>query len=73
VVPMPTCPPGVGGGGWLGGGGGGGGGVPMSCFFSQSHISENKTEVKLVKEMFPDYKTYTEVYHKHKLLTSKVS
>uniref|UniRef100_A0A8C5TZI6 Guanine deaminase n=1 Tax=Malurus cyaneus samueli TaxID=2593467 RepID=A0A8C5TZI6_9PASS len=37
----------------------------------QSHISESKDEVKLVKEMFPAYKNYTELYDKNKLLTSK--
>uniref|UniRef100_A0A4W5K2S5 Guanine deaminase n=1 Tax=Hucho hucho TaxID=62062 RepID=A0A4W5K2S5_9TELE len=39
----------------------------------QSHISETKEEVKLVKELFPDYDSYTDVYHKHNLLTDKVS
>ncbi|CAB1321648.1 unnamed protein product [Coregonus sp. 'balchen'] len=38
----------------------------------QSHISETKEEVKLVKELFPDYDSYTDVYHKHNLLTDKV-
>ncbi|KAK5910331.1 hypothetical protein CesoFtcFv8_004175 [Champsocephalus esox] len=37
----------------------------------QSHISENVEEVKLVKELFPEYKSYTDVYHKHNLLTDK--
>ncbi|KAJ3604393.1 hypothetical protein NHX12_029134 [Muraenolepis orangiensis] len=37
----------------------------------QSHISENKDEVQLVKEMFPDYESYTDVYDKHNLLTNK--
>ncbi|XP_021476769.2 guanine deaminase [Oncorhynchus mykiss] len=37
----------------------------------QSHISETKEEVKLVKELFPDYDSYTDVYHKHNLLTDK--
>ncbi|KAF7667887.1 hypothetical protein LDENG_00042290 [Lucifuga dentata] len=37
----------------------------------QSHISENPEEVKLVKELFPESKSYTDVYHKHNLLTDK--
>ncbi|KAF3850735.1 hypothetical protein F7725_012507, partial [Dissostichus mawsoni] len=37
----------------------------------QSHISENLEEVKLVKELFPESKSYTDVYHKHNLLTDK--
>ncbi|XP_061881458.1 guanine deaminase [Entelurus aequoreus] len=37
----------------------------------QSHVSENIEEVKIVKEAFPDYDSYTDVYHKHNLLTNK--
>uniref|UniRef100_A0A8C8IE79 Amidohydrolase-related domain-containing protein n=1 Tax=Oncorhynchus tshawytscha TaxID=74940 RepID=A0A8C8IE79_ONCTS len=37
----------------------------------QSHISETKEEVSLVKELFPDYDSYTDVYHRHNLLTDK--
>ncbi|XP_030579358.1 guanine deaminase-like isoform X4 [Archocentrus centrarchus] len=37
----------------------------------QSHISENVEEVKLVKELFPDSESYTDVYHKYNLLTDK--
>ncbi|XP_051552464.1 guanine deaminase-like [Myxocyprinus asiaticus] len=37
----------------------------------QSHISENKKEVELVKTLFPDCKSYTDVYLKHNLLTDK--
>ncbi|XP_061673522.1 guanine deaminase [Syngnathoides biaculeatus] len=37
----------------------------------QSHISENVEEVKIVKELFPDSASYTDVYHKHNLLTNK--
>ncbi|XP_065106458.1 guanine deaminase [Paramisgurnus dabryanus] len=37
----------------------------------QSHISENKQEVDLVKKLFPDCKSYTDVYLKHNLLTDK--
>ena len=42
------------------------------CVYSQSHISENVEEVKLVKELFPEAKSYTDVYHKYNLLTDKV-
>uniref|UniRef100_A0A8C8E1Y3 Guanine deaminase n=1 Tax=Oryzias sinensis TaxID=183150 RepID=A0A8C8E1Y3_9TELE len=37
----------------------------------QSHISENIDELKLVKELFPDSETYTDIYHKFNLLTDK--
>ncbi|XP_054482740.1 guanine deaminase-like [Anoplopoma fimbria] len=37
----------------------------------QSHISENIEEIKLVKELFPDSESYTDVYLKHNLLTDK--
>ncbi|KAK0133709.1 Guanine deaminase [Merluccius polli] len=37
----------------------------------QSHISETKEEVKLVKQLFPDLETYTDVYNEHNLLTDK--
>uniref|UniRef100_A0A672Z6M5 Guanine deaminase n=1 Tax=Sphaeramia orbicularis TaxID=375764 RepID=A0A672Z6M5_9TELE len=37
----------------------------------QSHVSENTEEVKLVKELFPDSESYTDVYYKHNLLTDK--
>ncbi|KAF8862569.1 guanine deaminase [Acephala macrosclerotiorum] len=37
----------------------------------QTHISENKNEIKLVKELFPEFETYTHVYDGHGLLTSK--
>ncbi|XP_066510824.1 guanine deaminase-like isoform X1 [Hoplias malabaricus] len=37
----------------------------------QSHISENKEEVKLVQQLFPDCRSYTDVYLKHDLLTDK--
>ncbi|RXM27579.1 Guanine deaminase [Acipenser ruthenus] len=36
-----------------------------------SHISENTEEVQIVKEMFPDCKSYTDVYNKYNLLTNK--
>ncbi|XP_061116429.1 guanine deaminase [Conger conger] len=37
----------------------------------QSHISETKDEVDLVKQLFPDSESYADVYHKHNLLTNK--
>ncbi|XP_023141332.2 guanine deaminase [Amphiprion ocellaris] len=37
----------------------------------QSHISENKEEIQLVKELFPESESYTDVYHKYNLLTDK--
>lgn len=37
----------------------------------QSHISENKEEVELVKTLFPDCESYTDVYLKHNLLTDR--
>lgn len=37
----------------------------------QTHISENKAEIELVKELFPDSKHYTDVYDRTGLLTDK--
>jgi guanine deaminase len=37
----------------------------------QTHISENKNECKLVKELFPEFDSYTEVYDGHGLLSEK--
>ena len=37
----------------------------------QTHIAENPNEVKLIEQMFPDCKSYTDVYVKHNLLTSR--
>ncbi|GJN81055.1 hypothetical protein PLIIFM63780_004587 [Purpureocillium lilacinum] len=37
----------------------------------QTHISENTDEVKLVSELFPDSKSYADVYDKHGLLTPR--
>jgi guanine deaminase len=34
----------------------------------QTHISENKNEIKLVKQLFPAHETYTDVYDHHGLL-----
>ncbi|XP_027470773.1 guanine deaminase isoform X5 [Zalophus californianus] len=37
----------------------------------QSHISETVNEVEAVKNLFPDYKNYTDVYDRNNLLTNK--
>lgn len=37
----------------------------------QTHISENLNELKLVKELFPEQDTYTDVYDHHGLLTPR--
>lgn len=37
----------------------------------QTHISENKGEIQLVQELFPESKSYTDVYDTHNLLTPK--
>ncbi|XP_060054976.1 guanine deaminase [Erinaceus europaeus] len=37
----------------------------------QSHISENRDEVEAVKNLYPSYKNYTDVYNKNNLLTNK--
>ena len=39
----------------------------------QTHISENKEELSLVKKLFPSSKHYTDVYDSHGLLTNKVT
>jgi len=37
----------------------------------QTHISENKNEVELVKQLFPECSSYAQVYDAHGLLTSR--
>ena len=37
----------------------------------QTHISENKNEVSLVKELFPESESYAHVYDTYKLLTKR--
>ncbi|KAF5912729.1 hypothetical protein HPG69_007719 [Diceros bicornis minor] len=37
----------------------------------QSHISENRDEMEAVKNLYPSYKNYTDVYDKNNLLTNK--
>jgi guanine deaminase len=39
--------------------------------YIQTHLSESKKEIKLVKELFPKFESYTEVYEKHELLGPK--
>jgi guanine deaminase len=39
--------------------------------FIQTHISENVGEIALVKELFPQSQSYTDVYDTHALLTPK--
>jgi guanine deaminase len=39
--------------------------------FIQTHLSENLDEIKWVLELFPECKSYTEVYEKYNLLTTK--
>ncbi|EPY73199.1 guanine deaminase [Camelus ferus] len=36
-----------------------------------SHISENRDEIKAVKNLYPSYKNYTDVFDKNNLLTNK--
>lgn len=40
-------------------------------YHSQTHLSENKNEIKWVHELFPDCATYTDVYNDHDLLDDK--
>ncbi|KAJ3333148.1 hypothetical protein HDU76_011065 [Blyttiomyces sp. JEL0837] len=37
----------------------------------QSHLSENDKEIAFVRELFPDAASYTDVYHRHGLLTDR--
>lgn len=37
----------------------------------QTHISENKNEIALVQDLFPESKSYTDVYDTHGILTPK--
>jgi len=39
--------------------------------YLQTHLSENKGEIEWVKTLFPEYKSYTDVYLKHGLLSPK--
>ncbi|KAL2873154.1 hypothetical protein SGCOL_011713 [Colletotrichum sp. CLE4] len=39
---------------------------------AQTHISENEGEIELVKELFPEAESYTDVYDQHGLLGEKI-
>ena len=39
--------------------------------YIQTHLSENRGELRLVKALFPDYRNYTHVYESANLLTRK--
>ncbi|MBN2461156.1 MAG: guanine deaminase [Candidatus Cloacimonetes bacterium] len=39
--------------------------------FIQTHISENLQEIKMVRELFPNFRNYAEVYEAHNLLHSR--
>jgi guanine deaminase len=38
----------------------------------QTHISENKGEVVAIRELYPECRTYADVYDRAGLLTNKV-
>ncbi len=39
--------------------------------YIQTHLSENKDEIELVRKLFPDCENYTDVYKRHDLLGEK--
>jgi len=39
--------------------------------FVQSHLAENRREIKMVRKLYPEFKSYTEVYEKAGLLGPK--
>ncbi|KAG5951764.1 hypothetical protein E4U53_002325 [Claviceps sorghi] len=41
------------------------------CLLVQTHVSENKGEIQLVKDMFPEASSYAAVYDEYGLLTAK--
>ncbi|OAA80871.1 guanine deaminase [Akanthomyces lecanii RCEF 1005] len=41
-------------------------------YLAQTHISENTGEVQLVRELFPESQSYTQVYDDHGLLTPRM-
>lgn len=45
----------------------------MQISFTQTHISENKEEVEVVSKLFPECKSYSDVYNQANLLTTKVN
>lgn len=46
--------------------------INFQFFDPQTHISENKEEVKAVEAVFSDYSSYAGVYDAANLLTNKV-
>lgn len=46
--------------------------VSRAGLHSQTHISENKKEIELVKKLFPDAEHYAGVYDDHDLLTPRM-
>ncbi|KAH3661959.1 hypothetical protein OGAPHI_006138 [Ogataea philodendri] len=40
-------------------------------YHCQTHLSENKREIEVAHELFPDYDSYTDIYHKSGLLGPK--
>ncbi|TQV96564.1 hypothetical protein V2A60_003047 [Cordyceps javanica] len=41
-------------------------------YLAQTHISENTNEIKLVRELFPEARSYAQVYDDHGLLTPRM-
>ncbi|QPG73030.1 hypothetical protein FOA43_000334 [Brettanomyces nanus] len=37
-------------------------------YHCQTHLSENKSEIEWMRELFPQYKSYTDIYYQNKLL-----
>ena len=39
--------------------------------YMQTHVAENKDEVRWVAELFPEARSYLDVYHRHRLLNER--
>ena len=39
--------------------------------YIQSHLAESKTEIELIKKLYPEFKNYTEIYYKAGILSEK--
>ena len=39
--------------------------------YIQTHLAENRTELKLIKKLFPEFESYTEIYYKAGILSDK--
>ena len=39
--------------------------------YMQSHVAENRAEVRWIAELFPQARSYLDVYHRHRLLTDR--